>query len=284
MPSSGQLEHRNIPVKFNEKYLQQLRKSVVLLDQHPILFSTSVYKNIEFGLKVRSITKNKRKQIIEAALDMVDLKSFIHADAKTLSGGETKRVAIARAIACSPGAMLLDEPTADLDLESRLTIENIIRQIHNQKKMTIIFCTHDTPQASRLTDNNIYLLNGQINDIYHENIFKAEMVSLNGKDYYCRIHENILIPIQSNDNDNIKISIHPAKINILNGKKKDPEESFSYEGFVTHLGMQKDKIRAVIDIGIPISLLMEQSEYNLHRFRLKDSVSINFDPDGVTIL
>jgi len=194
MPSSGRLEHLNISVKFNEKYLQQLRKSVILVDQHPILFSTSVYKNIEFGLKVRKIPFKKRKHIIESALDMVDMKAFINADARHLSGGETRRVAIARAIACSPDALLLDEPTADLDMENRLTIESIIRQIHTQKKITIIFCTHDLSHASRLTNNNIYFLNGRVHDIYHENIFKGELFISNQKKYYCKINEKILIP------------------------------------------------------------------------------------------
>jgi tungstate transport system ATP-binding protein len=284
MPTSGQLKHRNIPVNFTEAYLQQLRKSVVLVNQHPILFSTSVYKNIEFGLKVRKIPHQKRKRIIESALDMVDMMAFINADARHLSGGETRRVAIARAIACSPDALLLDEPTADLDLESRLTIEKIIRQIHTQKEITIILCTHDLSQASRLTTSNIYFLNGQVHDIYHENIFKGEVVTANQNEYYCRINENILIPVQSNDKDIIKISIHPAMIHIAGHKKDDSYAYLSHTGRVTHLGIEKDKIRAVIDIGVPVSILMDQSEYDLQRLRLNDSVVINFDIDGITIL
>lgn len=283
-PSSGQLEHRNIPVKFNETYLQPLRKSVILVNQHPILFSTSVYKNIEFGLKVRRIPHQKRKRIIESALDMVDMRAFINADARHLSGGETRRVAIARAIACSPDALLLDEPTADLDLESRLSIENIIRQIHTQKEITIILCTHDLSQASRLTTTNIYFLNGQVHDIYHENIFKGEVFTSNQNEYYCKINENILIPVKSNDKDIIKISIHPAMIRISDHKKAESHASLSHMGRVTHLGIEKDKIRAVIDIGVPVSIVMNQSEYDLHRLRLNDSVVINLDIDGITIL
>jgi tungstate transport system ATP-binding protein len=284
MPSSGQMNHRSIPVKFNETYLQPLRKSVVLVNQHPILFSTSVYKNIEFGLRVRKIPYQKRKHIIESALNMVDMSAFINADARHLSGGETRRVAIARAIACSPEALLLDEPTADLDLESRLTIENIIRQIHTRKEITIILCTHDLSQASRLTTHNIYFLNGQVHDIYHENIFKGEVVTENQNEYYCRINENILIPVQSNDMDIIKISINPAMIRFTDHKKDSSHGYLSHMGHVTHLGIEKDKIRAVVDIGVPISILLNKSEYELYRLRLNDSVVINFDIDGITIL
>jgi len=284
LPSSGHLAYRNIPVKFNEKFLRQLRKSVILVNQHPILFSTSVYKNIEFGLKIRKIPHETRKKIITSALDMVDMNTFIDADARHLSGGETRRIAIARAIACSPSVLLLDEPTADLDLESRLTIENIIREIHDRKDITILFCTHDLAQASRLTNKNIYFLNGQIHDIYHENIFKGELVTSNRKEYYCKINEKILIPVQSTDKDKIKISIHPGMIHIIGPKKNDSDDSLSYAGRVTHLGVEKDKIRVVIDIGISVSVVMEKSEYDFHKLRLNDSVKINFDDNGIMII
>lgn len=284
IPSSGQLSFFNAPVVFNEKNLRQLRKSVTLVDQHPILFSTSVYKNIEFGLKVRKTPKNKRNDIIASALKMVDMTAFADADARTLSGGETRRIAIARAIACSPDVLLLDEPTADLDIESRLTIENNVREIRDQKKITVIFCTHDLSQASRLTDKKIVLINGQVHDIYHENIFKGAVFSPNTDEYYCRINENILIPVPSTDKDKIKISIHPGMITVVGRTKTAPGISFSHKGRITHLGMEKDKIRAVIDIGIPISVLMEKSDYDSNGFRINDAVDIDFNRNGIKIL
>ena len=288
-PTSGQLTYLDTAVTFNEKHLRQLRKSVILVDQHPILFSTSVYKNIEFGLKIRKLPKDERNEIIESALGMVDMKTFTGVDAKNLSGGETRKIAIARAIACSPDVLLLDEPTADLDLESRLAVEEIISEIHIRKKITTIFCTHDLAQASRLTNKNIYLLNGQTHDIYHENIFKGEVFSPNRKQYYCKINENILIPVPSTDKDKVKISIHPGMINITGREKTRNTSGFglsypvSYPGRVKQLGMEKDKIRAVIDIGIIITVLMEKPVYDLHKLCLDDSIEIHFDSNGVMI-
>jgi len=288
-PTSGQLTYLNTAVSFNEKKLMPLRKSVILVDQHPILFSTSVYQNLEFGLKIRKFSKNERKEIIASALDLVDMEAFADADAKNLSGGEIRRIAIARAIACSPEVLLLDEPTADLDLESRLSIEKIIREIHTGKNITTIFCTHDLAQASRLTDKNIYLFNGRTLDIYHENIFKGEVIFPNRKQYYCKINEKILIPIQSTDKDKIKISIHPGMINILgreiSRKVSDSVLSYpvSYPGRVKQLSKEKDKIRAVIDIGIIVSVLMEKPVYDLHKLCLDDLVEIRFNSNGVMI-
>ncbi len=86
-PASGVMTFQSQPVSFDEKNLQTLRRQVVMLDQYPILFSTTVYKNLEFGLKLRKISKKRRERIIDEALDLVDMGSFKEAPAKTLSGG-----------------------------------------------------------------------------------------------------------------------------------------------------------------------------------------------------
>ena len=94
-PTSGEIAFRGRSVQFNAAALQELRRDVVLVDQHPILFSTTVYKNLEFGLKVRNISAAERRRIIEEALEQVGMADFMHTAATGLSGGETQRVALA---------------------------------------------------------------------------------------------------------------------------------------------------------------------------------------------
>lgn len=280
-PSSGQMEFNRVPVKFNAACLQQFRKSVVLLDQHPILFSTTVYKNIELGLKIRKIPRAKRHQIIQASLDMVGMKAFINADARRLSGGETRRIAIARALACKPAVLLMDEPTADLDIENQLRIESIIRDIHRQNNITIIFCTHNLAQGARLTPQHIYLFAGQVRDSEHENIFKGEITTKNGRQY-CRITEKVLIPTPATDKKETKISIRPGAIRVVDRKGADPEQQ-SLMGKVIGLSSDKDRVRAMIDVGILLSLFMETSEYDVRNLRINSLVDLEIDPDGVTL-
>ena len=95
-PTTGNITFMGNPVKFTEKYLQQLRRNVVMVNQRPILFTTSVYKNMEFGLKIRQIRPIKRRQIIEENLALVGLSHLIDAPAHKLSGGETQRIVLAR--------------------------------------------------------------------------------------------------------------------------------------------------------------------------------------------
>ena len=100
-PTAGHIRYRDQIVQFSEPNLQRLRQDVVVVDQHPILFTTTVYKNIEFGLKIRKMPKKKRERIIEESLELVGMRYFSSASAQNLSGGETQRVAIARVLALS---------------------------------------------------------------------------------------------------------------------------------------------------------------------------------------
>ncbi|MBF0547208.1 MAG: ATP-binding cassette domain-containing protein [Candidatus Riflebacteria bacterium] len=161
-PSFGKVFYRDQAVVFSESNLQPLRREVILVDQQPILFSTTVYKNVEFGLKIRKIPKPKRDQIVRESLEKVAMASFANAEGNRLSTGETQRVAIARAIACSPQVLLLDEPTASVDMENQLMIEEIIKNLHQEMKLSVILTTHDKDQISKLVSEAIFLEKGSI--------------------------------------------------------------------------------------------------------------------------
>ena len=278
-PISGQFLFKGNRVLFAEKQIQPLRRQVVLVNQHPILFSSSVYQNVEFGLKIRKTSSQKRKEIVEKSLELVGMQKFIYSDARCLSGGETRRVALARALACSPEILLLDEPTADLDLENQYAIENIVKRICRQNKMTIIFCTHNLRQAARLTDKKICLMDGKISETFHENIFSGTVVCINNN-FYFKIVENILIPIHSADKDSIKISIAPNSIRINEEVPKQNDVNL-YHGKVFCLDDDNGDVRISIDIGIPISLLLKKKVCQAKELRIGDDIAISFDMHGV---
>lgn len=172
-PTTGNIVYGLHPVQFTESYLQPLRKTVVVVEQHPILFTTTVYKNLEFGLKIRRIPKSKRAEIIEASLDLVGMLQLAQAPAHRLSGGETQRVAIARALAVNPEVLLCDEPTSSVDEENQVAIINILRQINDIKKITLVFTTHDRVQVSSLAHYTLLLKHGKIVSGTNENRVNA---------------------------------------------------------------------------------------------------------------
>lgn len=284
-PSGGSLYFKGRPVRFSQTHLQSLRKKVVLVNQHPILFSSSVFNNMAFGLKTRKIPAKKRASIIDRALYQVGMSRFIHADARHLSGGETRRIAIARALACDPEVLLLDEPTADLDLESRNAVEAIIADIAKQCRMTLIFCTHDHDQAARLTSDVICLQDGRLADFIDENVFRGDVFSENNG-FFCRLAENILIPVPRTDKEIIRISIHPKSIKIVDtfppGMQTENGSAAIFQGTVIALADANADIRVRVDIGLALQLLIKKSEYTARSVRIGDIINIRIDPDGVT--
>jgi tungstate transport system ATP-binding protein len=135
----------------------ETRRRVATVFQRPMLLDRSVRENVAFGLRIRRAREIDR--LVEQALDRVGLLSYARAKARTLSGGEAQRVALARAIVLQPEALLLDEPTANLDPYNVGLIENLIR---DHDRMTIVLVTHNIFQAKRLADRVGLLLNGKL--------------------------------------------------------------------------------------------------------------------------
>lgn len=135
----------------------EVRRRVVTVFQHPALLDRSVFDNVSYGLRLRG--RRKAQEAIMAALDRVGLGSYARTRAKTLSGGEAQRVALARSLVLNPAALLLDEPTANLDPYNVGLIEEIIR---GHGSTTVVLVTHNTFQARRLADRVGLLLGGQL--------------------------------------------------------------------------------------------------------------------------
>ena len=161
-PTEGEVVFNKKRVRFSEVKLQKLRKKVVILDQHPILFSTTVRKNIEFGLKIRKIALKERKVIIKKTLELVGMEKFIDTSAVSLSGGETQRVALARVIALSPEVLLCDEPTSSVDIENQTIVINALKKINKHQGITIIFTSHDKEQTESLANKIFFMEHGKL--------------------------------------------------------------------------------------------------------------------------
>ncbi len=156
-PSNGQ-------IIFNKKELSayELRKIATLVFQKSVMFNTTVFNNVAFGLKVRGFDSNNIRNMVIDSLSSVALKEFNKRKARNLSGGEQQRVALARAFIIEPKILLLDEPTANLDPTNAIIIENAIKKILEKKSCIIIMATHNLHQAKRLSNLIAHLHYGKI--------------------------------------------------------------------------------------------------------------------------
>lgn len=159
---TGQVEVLGMQVKWDKNLILKLRRQISIVTQTSYMFEGSVYYNVAYGLKVRNTREAKIKSTVMECLDMVGMKNFINRDARTLSGGERQKVAIARALAIKPKILFLDEPTSNIDPTSGLEIEKYIRHINQEYKTTIVIVTHNLFQARRTTDEIIFLWEGKM--------------------------------------------------------------------------------------------------------------------------
>lgn len=134
--------------------------SVVMVDQSPYLFTCTVAANVSYGLKVRGVPRWARAERVRAALDEVGMGGFESRRARELSGGEQRRVAVARALAVNPRILLLDEPDAGLDAEAAAGLETLIAGLGDRR--LVVFSTHDRMRAERLAGRTVYLEKGRL--------------------------------------------------------------------------------------------------------------------------
>ena len=141
----------------------ELRRRVTTVFQRPMLLKRSVWANVSYGLQLRGQRNSPHR--LEAALEQVGIKALARQHARTLSGGEAQRVALARAMILQPDALLLDEPTANLDPYNVGLIEDIVRTLNQERGTTLVLVTHNVFQAKRLAHRVALLLDGHIVEV-----------------------------------------------------------------------------------------------------------------------
>ena len=126
------------------------------LPQKPYLFRMTVWENVALAAKDSSDST----QSIQAVINAVGMQGFERQEAEKLSGGEAQRVAIARLLLLKPDLILLDEPTAPIDVRGREKIDAVIADYVLENGATLIFATHSLEQALKLADRVIKLEDG----------------------------------------------------------------------------------------------------------------------------
>ncbi len=117
----------------------------------------TVIKNVELGLESKGFDEKKCQEIAEEYLKLVGLSNYKNHHPNQLSGGMQPRTAIARALAVDPSVLLMDEPFGSLDAMTRMTMQNEIERIWQEKKKTIISVTHDIEEAVFLADSIVIM-------------------------------------------------------------------------------------------------------------------------------
>jgi tungstate transport system ATP-binding protein len=159
-PSSGSIAVNGIEADQNR--IRQLRRCMTLVHQEPVLFATTVRNNIAYGLQALGLPSKEIGTRVQAIAHEMMLSEMLEKHARKLSGGEAKRVVLARALVLGTPIILLDEPTNSLDDGSRPVLLELLRKANRAQNATILIATHDSRFVSLLTDRIIRLDGGKI--------------------------------------------------------------------------------------------------------------------------
>jgi len=186
-PDRGRLLFRGREISWDG--VGELRRETTMVFQRPVFLRGKVFDNVAFGLRVRGVPEGEVSERVGEALERVRAEDLASRDAGGLSGGEQQRVALARALALRPRALLLDEPTSNLDAGSASIIRQVIKEASNE--MAVVVATHDVGWVSRDADRILYLEEGRVGELgpsglveavnrFRDNIFSGVAVERGG--------------------------------------------------------------------------------------------------------
>jgi len=166
---AGFIDPTNGSIHFNNRDVTHTpankRNTGMVFQSYALWPHMTVYDNVAFGLKIRSLTKTEQKKQVVAALDAVQMIEYADRKPTQLSGGQQQRVALARALVIKPDVLLLDEPLSNLDAKLRNELRNEIRRTCKSSGITTVYVTHDQKEAMSIADRLAILRNGKIEQI-----------------------------------------------------------------------------------------------------------------------
>ena len=142
--------------------IRSIRREIIYLHQQPYLLSGTVESNVSYGLRFTHLNRKQLRESVKEALEWAGLADVAKHQAKTLSGGVQQRVAFTRAWILKPKVLLLDEPMANMDIESREQACDLLKRMKSEG-MSIVITSHDTNIFDGLIDSHFSLSEGKLN-------------------------------------------------------------------------------------------------------------------------
>ena len=159
-PSSAEIEFSGKSHNWKSA-IRSIRREIIYLHQQPYLLSGTVESNVSYGLRFTHLNRKQLRESVKEALEWAGLADVAKHQAKTLSGGVQQRVAFTRAWILKPKVLLLDEPMANMDIESREQAYDLLKRMKSEG-MSIVITSHDMNIFDGLIDSHFSLSDGKL--------------------------------------------------------------------------------------------------------------------------
>jgi len=140
----------------------EARRRMAMVLQRPYLLDATVFDNVAIGLRMRHVPKKEVQVRVDEALALFGIGHLAKRHGRSLSGGESQRVSLARAMVLRPELLLLDEPMSSLDVPTRMALLAELERIIKRTRVTTVFVTHDVTEIPFLADRTVIMAGGKI--------------------------------------------------------------------------------------------------------------------------
>lgn len=251
----------------------------------------SVKKNIEYGMKLRNVSKNEIDEKIKELSKMFKIQNLMHRDVTTLSGGEQQRVSLARALAINPKVLLLDEPFSALDENTKAKLISEMKELHRNEGITFIHVTHSQEEAILLADRIGIMMDGIIvqvgtpDEIFYkpiskeiakfvkiENIWEGKVIEKNEEELIIDVNNNHMVALCDHFKvgQSVRLIIRPEDIILGKG---DTSARNNFKGKITAIIKHGFYYIIRIDCGFKVEAAL--TKQSIESLNLKEGKDIN---------
>ena len=280
-----------------------VRRRISMVLQKPVVFDASVYDNVAYPLRVRRSDRKAIPERVNAMLKIVGLDGYQKRKARTLSGGETQKVALARALITNPQLLLLDEPTANLDPVSLNAIEGLILRFNRDNDMAIVVATHEMAQGQRLAHRIGVMMQGELiqvgrpEDIFYapsdlrvarfvgvENILRGRIASNEGGLARIETNGHMLEAVTDHRfGEEVHVFIRPEEI-IISQQAPSSSARNAFSGEVRLMALSGPLARLEIDCGLTLVALITRRSAEEMGIKVGQRIHASFKASAVHVI
>lgn len=236
-PAAGSVLYKGRNTAAAEK---SFRRNISLLPQDAYLLRRSVFENLAYGLRIRKKNEDLAANVTRA-LHLVGLPgSFASRQWHELSGGEAQRVALAARLILRPDCLLLDEPTASVDMESARNIRRAVLNAREEWGTTLVIASHHIAWLKDICDRIINLYNGRMIDCSYENILTGPWEVIDNRMVACRLADGQKIYAIRPPQESHHAVIPPQMLRIKDHGRVPGEETV--EGIIASLSLENESV------------------------------------------